>query len=134
MGDLLLDQGGTRVPRINHRSAVLNRPRVPRLDLMGIDFQSPVTGASNVVVGNTDLTASRAYGPGLKAGGIKRCDAVSACARPHMADIGEDQWAASRATGGTQRVALLRPTRPVPACRSLRRRGEHAGHHGDECD
>jgi hypothetical protein len=32
---------------------------------MRIDFQSPVTGARNVVAGNTDLTTSRLAGRGL---------------------------------------------------------------------
>jgi hypothetical protein len=32
---------------------------------MRIDFQSPVTGARNVVAGNTDLTLSRLTGRGL---------------------------------------------------------------------
>jgi hypothetical protein len=36
-----------------------------RLDPTRVDFQSPVTGARNVVAGNTDLTLSRLTGRGL---------------------------------------------------------------------
>jgi hypothetical protein len=42
---------------------------------MSIDCQSPVIGASNVVVENTDLTAARAYGA---------CGFMPNCARHSM--------------------------------------------------
>src|SRR5712675_2528122 len=58
MGDLLLDHGGTRDAGTGHRKSHSRRRNfiVATFSPARDEFQSRVAGATNVVVGNTDLT------------------------------------------------------------------------------
>jgi hypothetical protein len=58
MGDLLLDHGGTRDAGTRHRKSHSRRRNfiVATFSSARDEFQSRVAGATNVVVGNTDLT------------------------------------------------------------------------------
>src|SRR5260370_35279301 len=58
MGDLLLDHGGTRDAGTGHRKSHSHRRNfiVATFSPARDEFQSRVAGATNVVVGNTDLT------------------------------------------------------------------------------
>jgi hypothetical protein len=59
MGDLLLDHGGTRYAGIGYSGGHSRRRNfvVATFGSARDEFQSRVAGATNVVVGNTDLTA-----------------------------------------------------------------------------
>src|SRR5882757_8565996 len=58
MGDLLLDHGGTRDAGTGHRKSHSRRRNfiIATFSPARDEFQSRVAGATNVVVGNTDLT------------------------------------------------------------------------------
>jgi hypothetical protein len=73
MGDLLLDHGGTRDAGIAHQKSHSRRRNfiVATFSPARDEFQSRVAGATNVVVGNTDLTTPTPIG-GSRVSGTSR--------------------------------------------------------------